>query len=313
MFDVKLELQVTLDRSWRTAAIVYIRLMGDFSGISSAKRWEVLGRFDHRLPHIGPGPHKWHGEKTVSGFTIVLETDDGHHWARLVDFPDMPTLKNRGNGFMDLIPARPHAHGLGVFSTSFNLQWGVRDNVPQAHLYDASDDMSIWARLWRPTGWFYDNSAGDTLAAMCGPGGAHSSGYLKFKRENERCQVDYEMSGAAVGLPGAGWSRSTENTGSWGWQVYCTPEINGTMKPEDFEGSIVAINIGLGGGVYASGSWDLWFIGFIERIHSALVVIPNPFAFKAGFVYHGLSGGAAVSPGASGQGVAYVGAATLHR
>ena len=212
---------------------------------------------------------------------------------------------------MDLIPARPLAHSQGVFSTSFNLQWGVRINVPQAHLYDASDDMSFWARLWRPTGWFYDNSAGDTLAAMCGVGGAHSSGYLKFKRGGEVIQIDYKMSGAALGLPGFGASRSTENTGSWGWQVYCTPRINGTMKPEDFEGSIVAIDLGVGGSAYASGSYDWWFIGFTDLVQGT-VVVPNLAAFKAGFAYHGLSGGAG-SPGASAQGVAYGGAATLHR
>ena len=155
VFDVYLELRVTLN--WKaglpqTDAVVYVRLIGDLSGLSSPQgdSWRVVGRLDRRLAHIGPGPYRWRAEKTVQNYTIYLETAHGHPWVKLLDFPEMPNRNSWGKGFASNVRIPEHA----IIPT--NLQWGVRTNSPQHHLDDPLDHMTIWSSMLRPSGWSYD-------------------------------------------------------------------------------------------------------------------------------------------------------------
>jgi hypothetical protein len=227
----------------------------------------------------------------------------------------MPTLHSGGIGFAYNLPVRPHpkakpppAGSKGLHSA--NLEWGVRINVPQAQVGKPSDEVSIWERMFRPSGWFYGNSAGDAQSGIVGFGGGHASGYLKFKRGSERCRVDYEMAGAGIGLPGGGWSHSSEAFASWGFQVYCTSRITGQMKAADFAGTMLVLDFAFGGSAGASGADDSYLILFCDKVESSMVV-PNPLNWKAGLVYGGMSGGAG-TPGATLQLVGYSGVSTLH-
>jgi hypothetical protein len=312
MFDVNLELRVTV--TWKDNgfpardAVVYIHMRGDLSDLSpeSNNKWHVVGRLDHRLSHIGLGVNRWRAEKTVRGdYLVVLETAGGRRWARLLDFPEMPNINSWGRGFALYVPVPQNA----VART--NLQWGVRINVPQPHLDSQLDRMTTWSYMLRPSGWNYESSGGGSASGIFGIGLSHAKGNLKFKRGGESVQVDYEMAGAGIGLPGGGYSDSS-TFDSWGTQVYCSPLITGQMKAADFEGGIVALDLGAGGGAGgASVSGDYYWVLFTDKVRTS-VVVANPVAWKAAFTCWGPSGGVG-TPGLSGPIMAYNGVANLHR
>jgi hypothetical protein len=309
MFDVYLQLGVTLN--WKaglpqTDAVVYVRLIGDLSGLSSPQgdSWRVVGRLDRRLAHIGAGPYRWRAEKTVQSYTIYLQTAHGQPWAKLLDFPEMPNRNSWGKGFASDVRIPEHA----IIPT--NLQWGVRTNAPQPHLDDPLEHMTIWSRMLRPSGWKYDSSGGSSIVGLVGVGGSHAKGYLNFKRGGATCRVDYQMVGAGVGLHGAGWSDSSAFE-SWGTDVYCSSRIVGQMKAADFEGGIMALDLGGGGGAGGpSGSGDFYVVMFTDKVPTSLVVA-NPLSWKAAFSCWGPSAGMG-TPGPSAQLMAYSGMASLH-
>ena len=115
----------------------------------------------------------------------------------------MPTRDSYGIG---------HAYNLPGITERTLLNWGVRNNVRQRHVHDPDEDLSVAGRMFRPSGWTYDTSAGTSQGGGIVVGGSHASGHFIFRRAGEKCRVNYEMTGGGLTLiPGAGFSTSTED------------------------------------------------------------------------------------------------------
>jgi hypothetical protein len=320
MFDVVLELQVKLSESPPLVAYMYVKVMGDMTGeISNIKQWRAIGRIDRRLPQVGNGPHAWRVYKNGDRQHIVLETVPGHSWAILIDFPDLPKLSSWGPGFAYNLPFSPHHKGpvrhakttSPLPRTNINLQWGVKINASQPNIYDPWEEMNVFQRMFRPSGWAYDNSASTSQVLGALVGGGHVKGHYIFKRDNEKCRVDFDVGGGGFMIPGIGLGLSTEDFNSWGTQVYCTSNVVGQLKSNDFQGAIFIVNLGGGGSAGAGATWDGYLVIFGNVVKSSLVV-PDISSWKAAFLCHGQSA-ATGSPGGSAQFMGFIGTTAVRK
>lgn len=309
MFDVELELCVYLRVDLGVYAYMDIRLLGQTPDEGGRARWKVVGRHDKRLPHVGKGWHEASWALDGKEPLLVLQTKNGHSWAK-IPFPSEPNINSNGLARCYNLPIGPSKYNWQDVPGSYLLRWAVRRKGENRVIYDPGELRGIWQNLRQPTGWEYDTSAGGSgLGGDFFVGGGGGAGHFVFKRtvngREEKCRVNYTMGAVGFMLPGAGASAATEDFPSYGTRVFMPAATATKDFPRSrFAGGITAIDLGLG---YAHGGYDWYVVMLTNGIFKT--GLPNPVSVKAFFYCRGAS--AATGSTEAAQLLAWAGSATL--